>query len=231
MDNTQEQILIGSILGDGSISHYAGYFRYCEEHSFKQKEYLLWKNKFLNYNQNTRIRTIKNNKHKLFSIRKNSKSFKELYHLFYPNGKKVVTQEILDKLTPLGLAVWYMDDGNLNYYCNSVNISTHGFSFEENQLISQWFESNFNIKTKIMKQKSRNRGIKHFNYYIAMYGKNTQIFINIIKYFIIPSMKYKIEADKNKLIMAKEYKKNYLRKYRQTYYPKNRDLLLKKGKI
>jgi hypothetical protein len=40
MDNTIEQVLIGSILGDGSIGKYGNYQ---ESHCEKQKDWLLWK--------------------------------------------------------------------------------------------------------------------------------------------------------------------------------------------
>ena len=38
--------------------------------------------------------------------------FKQVKHWCYPNGKKTITEHILEMLTPEGLAFWYMDDGN-----------------------------------------------------------------------------------------------------------------------
>jgi len=45
-----EELMIGSLLGDGCITKdYQYSFRYIEAHSFRQKDYLLWKNKVFNF--------------------------------------------------------------------------------------------------------------------------------------------------------------------------------------
>ena len=154
----------------------------------------------------------------------------EYYQLFYKNNNKIITFDILNRLNPMGLAIWFMDDGSLNYYGPSIEISTHGFSFEENQLISQWFKSNFDIQAKIRKQKSRSNDTTHFNYYLVMYGNDAQKFINVVQPFILPTMAYKIKIEEDTARKVKEYKQNYRKGYWPKYYLKNRKSILNKGK-
>ena len=49
--------------------------------------------------------------------------YEKFYNSLYKNGIKSVTQEWLDKITPLGLAIWFMDDGS-----NCGTIATNCFT-------------------------------------------------------------------------------------------------------
>lgn len=40
-----------------------------------------------------------------------SEYIKKLEKLFYPEGKKIIPKGVIKQLTPLGLAMWYADDG------------------------------------------------------------------------------------------------------------------------
>ena len=191
-----EQILIGSLLGDGCIYMNAGkYLTYSEGHSHKQKEYLLWKNNHLSFNFNGYYTNV--NGYKYISINKtNNKRFKYLYYLFYFNGKKRVTKAILDKIDSLGLAVWYMDDGYYNYMGNCIDLYTCGFTLKENMLIQKWLSQKYNIDSKIYIKKEKYP-------YIFLNSSETKKFIKIIKSHIILSMKYKIGLDSKRNKKAK----------------------------
>lgn len=52
---------------------------------------------------------------------------------FLSGGRKRVPQEIEALLSPLALAVWYMDDGHRRRDCNALRINTHAFTYEENE--------------------------------------------------------------------------------------------------
>lgn len=110
LNEDQFQIILGSFLGDGSLSnHGTNQYRLVEIHGIKQKEYCEWKSKILNGN----VKFIENNGYskkpaikfqtKLFAIDKS-----------LPSNKKNCPQWILDKLDARGLAVWFMDDGSSN---------------------------------------------------------------------------------------------------------------------
>ena len=100
--------------------------------------------------------------------------------LRYPNGEKVLPMEIEKSLTPLALAVWFMDDGFLRK-SNSIAISTDKFSDNDLLHLCKSLEYIYEIKPSIVKSKKLYFGVNA-----------TKGFIGVIKPFIIPSMRYKI---------------------------------------
>lgn len=110
--------------------------------------------------------------------------YTKLREKLYPNGVKTVTQEWLDKITPRGLAFWFMDDG-----CNCGTIATNCFSYEEIELIQAWFLAKYNISTTIRKQMSK-KGI--YQYLIYIKTESRPHFYELVKPYFIPSMEYKL---------------------------------------
>ena len=243
IDKEQEQILLGSLLGDGCIIKDKNSYKYCEEHGIKQEKYLLWKNKYLNFNFK------KDTKRSNYEVTKSNKSFKLYKESFYPNNKKIVTREILDKLEPLGLAIWFMDDGTYNYRNNAIAIATNCFGLEGNQIIRQYFKEKWDIDCKIV----RNNGyVSHLNgkiikssetYSLRFNVKDTKNFIGLVKPYVlqIPSMTYKIGLDEEKKINSnkkileqkrRDYFKNKgkIKERRRAYYQNSKGRLLKQKK-
>lgn len=138
----QWQVIYGTLLGDGSISNgkkgnYRCHSQLQIAHCLKQKDYVFWKYDYfkdwcksspkLTTNKDQwRIRTFH---HPLFS---------DLRKMWYPKGKKIIPEPILEKLDTLGLAVWYMDDGSLGS-TDFLKISTCGFSVRNQVVIKKIF--------------------------------------------------------------------------------------------
>jgi recombination protein RecA len=126
----QYQMLLGTLLGDGTITVNpgSGSCKFEVQHTIKQVDYLVWKAEVLrNFIARKppyrviRWRISKPSKKMNFSKKEYegvhfhtivAPCFNKLRDLFYPNGVKRVSKEILDQLEPLGLAVWFMDDGS-----------------------------------------------------------------------------------------------------------------------
>ena len=226
-NENQKQILLGSLLGDGSISHKinSNFYKYSEKHSTKQNNYILWKNSILNFN-------LYNYKDNSYSIEKGNKALKKYYNLFYPNGKKIVTRGILNNLEPLGLAIWFMDDGSYIYSLKDIILSTHSFGLGGNQIIQQWFKDKFDINCKIDKInkgvsyiKGRKIESKDIHYVIRMNNEDTKRFIEIVKPHIIPEMKYKLGMDEKR----REETRIRLKKYSKEYSLKNKGMIKEKN--
>ena len=81
--------------------------------------------------------------------------------LYDEQGRKRISRAYLDRLTPLGLALWYLDDGSLiththphtrkdgsttSYPNSRATLATYGFRLEEAQIILQWFAERWNIE-------------------------------------------------------------------------------------
>lgn len=190
MNDKTKQILLGSLLGDGGL-HFNGinaYFR--EHHSLKQRDYLLWKAKHL------KIFDIKSKEGKVFDKRTNKyynyfllwskvhPILTKYYKLFYPKRKKRVTLEILKQIEPLGLAVWYMDDGYFRNNSKNIKLDTDGYRLLENKVILKWFKRKWNIKATICKDRGK--------YFLFFDTAQADKLLKIIKDFICKSMIYKL---------------------------------------
>lgn len=126
LTNTQRDIIVGSVLGDGFLQKTgADNARLRFEHSAKQKPYLLWKiGKLPNLFQGrvTHLDRIHPDSEQIYSyVRSQSHATPELGKMrlvFYADGRKQIPPNIEELLSPLVLAVWYMDDG---YYYKRDN--------------------------------------------------------------------------------------------------------------
>ena len=188
LSEEEYQIILGSFLGDGSAEFDQSRARYRTNHSLKQKEYVDWLISKLKRLVRTDPRISKNG-----GWGKLSYSFGTLGHPqilemaneLYPKNKKTVTREYLDRLSPLGLAVWWMDDGS-----ESGSLSTHSFSKKENEIIVEYFKEKWDIASKVLKDKSKEL------YFIRIKHKSLSDFRNIIKEYIPECMLYKIGEGK-----------------------------------
>jgi len=249
-----QQVLIGSLLGDGSLQR-KGFSNpiYSEEHSLSQESYALWKNQFFNFKISYPTRTdLKRKANKTYQqICLFSRATPRLLNYYYrhypsPERKKVVTREILTKLNPLGIAVWYCDDGSFDYDSNRIILSTDGFSQQENLLIQDFFKTKYDIEFKFSGKR------------IYCDVRNSTKFLHLIRNSIPQCMKYKIGLDEvrreksekrkkewskeyNSRLKTKKHKQEYNRKYRiknrekllenyRQYYYKNRERLLQQKK-
>lgn len=124
-------------------------------------------------------------------------SLKGIYDLYYPkynNYKKVVPLEIIHFLTPLGLAVWIMDDGSaLN---KGVKLATHCFSLEECNYLRYVLKERYQLKTSLHEQGINSKG--QSQYIIYIWKESIPRLREIVNPYIIPEMQYKITADLKK---------------------------------
>lgn len=77
--------------------------------------------------------------------------FSEWYSRFYENGRKTVPVDIADVLTPLGLAVWIMDDGSADYA--GLTLQTHNYRCSEVNLLVQVLGEKFGLSVNSRKNK------------------------------------------------------------------------------
>ena len=111
---------------------------------------------------------------------------------FYPNGKKIVPRNITELLVdPITLAVWFMDDGVLDYRIRShysFTLSTDAFSIAEVQLLQHTLLKNFGIESSI--QTPSSRGTKYTKLYIGKDGREK--FLETIKPYMLKCFAYKM---------------------------------------
>ena len=188
VENRQMEILAGSLLGDAYISK-RGAIQI--EQGENQKDYLLWKYKKLKSITSGKIsRVFRKKKNGLItsSYRFFSKQyFRPWRTSMYRSGRKIIPPFVLDLITPLSLAVWYMDDGSKkNNY--SIIISTDGFSVVSLKKLRAMLQEKWFIDTRIAIKTTA--GKKYRRLTIGSY--DLVKFFKLIRPYIIPSMKYKI---------------------------------------
>ena len=200
LSQEQQQLILGSLLGDGYCNRNRQFIRFY--HCGKQREYLEWKVKLLDKFQ------IKNNgikeyistcgynigKGVLYSQMSVIPTIKALRRTVYI-PKKTITRKLLNWLTPLEIAIWYMDDGHIN-----VNTSKQRSSIQHTikiatcvdestvEVIIQYFLDIWNIKFRKFPEGKNTFSIASSS------EEDYSKFVNLIKPFVeqVPSMLYKI---------------------------------------
>jgi hypothetical protein len=69
-----------------------------------------------------------------------------LHDLFYPDGTKIIPQNIAEFIKPIGLAFWLMDDGYWNQVGRYVVLCTESFTPAEVRLLINALNSKWDLK-------------------------------------------------------------------------------------
>nr|QCQ69153.1 LAGLIDADG endonuclease [Powellomyces hirtus] len=187
-------------LGDSHLERRteAGGTRIIFEQSNKNVEYLKWFHNFLAQRGycNPQVPALKTRITKLgvlHFIRVCSYTFSSLnwlHSLFYiigPAGNyvKVISPDLVKYLTPLALAVWFMDDGSAER--TGLRIATNGFSYSENELLCKILMAKYNIKATVISY-GPGKG-----FVIRIWKESVQDYIDIVRPHMLPSMLYKFK--------------------------------------
>lgn len=186
--NRQMEILAGSLLGDAYISK-RGAIQI--EQGEGQKKYLFWKHKQLKTVISGKVYQVfrkKKNGMRSSSYRFFSKQcFRPWRKSMYRSGRKVVPPSVLELITPLSLAVWYMDDGyKKNNY--SIIISTDSFSVVSLKKLRTMLQNKWFINTRIAIKTTAGKKYRR----LTIGSSDLVNFFKLIRPYIIQSMQYKI---------------------------------------
>jgi len=214
-----EQVLIGSLIGDGGLKKGKS-SSYYETHSLKQSEYLKWKAEILSsfFGGNVKIRNEKDGRKFITFSTRCHPILTELRGLWYPNGKKTIPMQELQKLDKLSLAVWYQDDGYYNYEKRMCGIALgKKFRFQE-PIVEDWFKGRCGLDPHIV-TKIKNPCL-HFSV------KDSTQFLQLIVEYVHPSMIYKLGHlhPANQAKIEEKYRQGleHSKKRNFRYYYKNR---------
>lgn len=196
-----ESIILGSLLGDGSLTISDKYrnARFSFRHSHVQKEYFQWKANELKEITSDRSQWIQGTEEKpdgwgTVKFRFQSAalpSLTELYRFTHKgtSGPKVrIMRSWLNKLSPLSLAVWWLDDGSLVSDSRQGVLCTDSFSYEEVEILQKYLEIVWNVKTSIGKVGNT----EYYRLWIRSTEELKKFLSIIIPHIFIESMLYKI---------------------------------------
>jgi recombination protein RecA len=129
LSGQQWQVVLGSLLGDGNLSpnrRDRNGVRFRLGHGATQSAYLDWKVSLLG-NISCARRT--NAKGAVYADFAPLPELGELQRAVYlGDGKRTISEEYLKALTPLALAIWYMDDGSFTLRSQGLQERTRGGS-------------------------------------------------------------------------------------------------------
>ena len=194
-----DEIITGSLLGDGMMSNY----KYTDNsatnrnsklainHSIKQKDYVDFKKELIERNCKCYIKSylkIDNRpkwkdsiSYEVETLQNNS--FNKYRDIWYPKGVKIIPKT-LTKLTPLIMAIWFQDDG---YRCESSGyvLCTNGFTINDVEYLISILETQYNLKC-VLRLSSKHHPM------IYIRSESVIEFNDLIMPFMCKSMMYKI---------------------------------------
>lgn len=192
LNEDQISCMIGSLLGDGSISK-SGNFQ--STHSSKQLEYIEYKQKIFGGSITEAKHKNSYSSNSIFTLRLpvNAQT-KYLRDLIYIDGNKEISN-ILKYIDEKSLAFWYMDDGfiinpksnNEWNYSSYAMLCTDSFSKDECQALCNLMQDKWGIKASPIKYKKY--------YRIAISIEGSKIFWRLISPYVCESMHYKFPKD------------------------------------
>ena len=129
LSEQQFQVVLGSLMGDGNLSpnrRDRNGVRFRLGHGAKQVDYLQWKTDLLG---NIKHTVRENDEGAEFVDFTPLPELGELRQAVYlGDGKKFLSEDYLKALTPLALAIWYMDDGSFTVRSKGLQQRTQGGS-------------------------------------------------------------------------------------------------------
>jgi recombination protein RecA len=198
LSDQQLQVILGAVMGDGNLSpnrRGRNGTRFRMGHGAKQAAYLDWKVSLLGNIGHARTENVKG------AVFADFTPLPELAELqdavYFGDGKKHLTWEYLKSLTPLGLAVWYMDDGCFTVRSKGVQERTVGgtgrieicveaMSPGSRDRLVRYLQDTYKLDVKLMSRGARQVSVLQFT------TASSEKFQKIVAPYIHPSMDYKL---------------------------------------
>ncbi len=184
LTQVQKQIVVGLILGDGYLRKIDGRKNAFLEinHGISQKFYVDWLYKQLENCVRSIPKARRGNGNRIAYrfFTKSDFDFTKFWKEFYHDKKKVLPKHF--GLTPLSLAIWFMDDGSKSK--DSIYLNTQQFSLSDQKQLISILEKNFQIKSRLNKDKIYFR--------IRIFKESHARLIATIRPFLLKAFYYKI---------------------------------------
>lgn len=165
------EVMLGSLLGDASLKRHEGYrnARFSFKHSVRQEEYFFWKVKLVKEVSSSKDWWYQEEEDpsgkKVKKIRYQSAALPALTDIYDrttdKEGDLSFKKEWLKLLTPLSLAIWWMDDGSIIANGRKGVFCTDSFGYESQVVLSNYLKNQWKVDTKVGKA-----GQKHHRLYI-----------------------------------------------------------------
>jgi recombination protein RecA len=194
----QLQLILGSLMGDGCLSPNTrgrSGVRFRMGHGAKQAAYLDWKVEMLG---NIPCSRSANATGAVFADVRPLPELAELRSaVYFGDGKKHLTWDYLKALTPLALAIWYMDDGCFTLRSKGVQERTRGgtgrieicveaMSPGSRERLVQYLRDTRGLDVKLTERGAQRKNVLQFT------TASTEKFQRLVAPYVHPSMAYKL---------------------------------------
>jgi recombination protein RecA len=188
LSDFQWQVILGGLMGEGALSSsrtgLSARFRF--GHAAEQAAYADWKASLFG---NVQVSRSTNAKGAVYCDLQPMPELAELRRAVYIGGKKFLSHDYLKQLTPLSLAIWYMDSG-----CNSeranghIEIRVEAIEHSSRRRLIDYLADTWGISSRIRTDGTTGKAVLVFS------PSETAKFQALVAPFIHPSMDYKLQA-------------------------------------
>ena len=198
LSDQQWQVVLGSIMGDGNLSpnrsNRSG-VRFRLGHGARQAPYLDWKVGLLGNISHSRTTNAKGAQFADFTP---LPELSELYQSVYlGDGKKHLCWDFLKALTPLALAIWYMDDGSFALRSKGLQQRTEGGSGRveicveamspgTRERLVDYLRDTYDLDVRLTVRGARAKAVLQFT------TAASARFLALVAPYVHPSMEYKL---------------------------------------
>jgi hypothetical protein len=180
LSEVQHNIVIGSLLGDGSMRCRANALLEIN-HSFRQRSYVDWKYRHLAELVRTppKARDGNGRRRAYRFVTLSLPALTRYFRLFYESGRKTVPEL---ELSPLALAVWFMDDGCRSR--SSVYLNTQQFDMPDQLRLLRLLHEQWGIEGALNRDKVYHR--------IRLSVVGSAKLAEIVDPYLLPELRYKL---------------------------------------
>ena len=196
LSDQQWQVVLGGLMGDGALSptRSGSSARFRWGHGMRQSAYGDWKSSLF---ANITVCRSTNAKGAVFHDVQPLSELAELRNAVYVGGKKVLSDDYLKQLTPLSLAIWYMDDGTFTIRAKGLQERTRdgsgrseicvaAFDATSRERLRLYLEDTWGISARLAL-----KGARHVPFLIFPKAETAKLHA-LIAPFVHPSMDYKL---------------------------------------
>ena len=153
IEGEQRSLIIGSLLGDGTLLRTTAGYCYRVHHGLAQRPLVSWKYRKLACFVRSEPRECGSG---IYFRTVSHPAFHTLRQQFYVGSRKIVPKEVIEQeLDALALAVWIMDDGAADG--NQLRVNTQCFEQHEVETLADILRANFGVSMRLNIDKGRFR--------------------------------------------------------------------------
>jgi hypothetical protein len=185
----QQEVLTGTLLGDGCLAQHGHFHRLHVKHKAEQRALAELKYRtfaeYISMPLHAFDQQLLGKEYPCVQFASlTSPEFTKWHRYFYRGRRKVVPPDIARHLSPLAVAVWFMDDGASDFA--GVTFQTHSFRLNEVRLLADSLRSSLGVIANLR----RNKGA----WILYVGASELPRFRDLVSRYILPDLSYKLVA-------------------------------------